>query len=210
MAELTEWYGFSARLEDTAIKMAQCVQMPLTEDHQVFGLALLVRTISNFDGVIILLQANKIVEARTLMRSCFENLLYAAGIAAEGRKFVDEMIRDDIAARRSRGEFLIERIIEDIDSPENDELRRFLRETNRTSGRLTPKTVADRGVLSKGYIIYSQASADAAHPTVTSLTRYIVETGGGLKFDLDPDANPEEAIDTISEACNGLLGTCYV
>src|SRR5579871_2305474 len=50
-------------------------------DPQFLALALLARTISNLKGAVILLDALRIVEARTITRSCFENLYWTVGLA---------------------------------------------------------------------------------------------------------------------------------
>src|ERR1700687_4883953 len=50
-------------------------------DPQFLALALLARTISNLKGAVILLDARRIVEARTITRSCFENLYWTVGLA---------------------------------------------------------------------------------------------------------------------------------
>jgi hypothetical protein len=75
---------------------------------------------------------------------------------------------------------------------------------------LNPKDVALSGLLRDGYLIYSQLSADAAHPTVTSLHRHVghCEKDGEGLIDVVPAPKEEEVTMTWDWACNAMLGAC--
>src|SRR5690348_14484465 len=49
-------------------------------DPKIVAVLLLIRTLSNFRSTQILLRADRIVEARTVARCCFENLFTIAGL----------------------------------------------------------------------------------------------------------------------------------
>ena len=58
---------------------------------------------SNFNGGVMLVEAGMIVNARTLVRSCFENLLWIAELASKRDEFVQEIVRDEVASQQGRG-----------------------------------------------------------------------------------------------------------
>jgi hypothetical protein len=71
-------------------------------------LALLCRTVGNFKGVIVLAKQGLAVEARTLTRSCYENLFCLGGLIEKGDEFVEAMHRSQIRSFRMQGEFLLD------------------------------------------------------------------------------------------------------
>ncbi len=75
---------------------------------------------------------------------------------------------------------------------------------------LSPKDVALGGLLRDGYLIYTQLSADAAHPTVTSLNRHVGhrETNNEAVVEVAPVPNDAEVTMTWDWACNAMLGAC--
>ncbi len=70
-------------------------------DPKVYGLALLCRSISNFQGALTMARKGQAVECRSLVRSCFENLILLAGLAECGVSFVEAMRSDNAANRLS-------------------------------------------------------------------------------------------------------------
>jgi hypothetical protein len=75
---------------------------------------------------------------------------------------------------------------------------------------LNPKSVAYEGPLSDLYLIYSQLSADAAHPTITSLSRYAGKEAADNEklIDVEPAIKDDEVEMTLDWACNAMLGVC--
>jgi hypothetical protein len=78
-------------------------------DPKIIAVLLLIRTLSNSGGTVILLRADRIVEARTIARCCFENLFHIAALREDGQQFVREMAEDHEASRKARGEFFCSR-----------------------------------------------------------------------------------------------------
>src|SRR5689334_3886885 len=70
-------YPLCQALGQTALEMAGQCELTVTEhgttDPKFLALTLLCRTISNFRGVVLLIQENLVVEARVLTRCCYEN-----------------------------------------------------------------------------------------------------------------------------------------
>ena len=66
--------------------------------------------------------------------------------------------------------------------------------------------------MRKAYLFYSQLSADAAHPSITALKRYLprLQEDGEpvLALDIHPVERGVEVADTVNIACNAVLGTC--
>jgi hypothetical protein len=208
MAEIAEWYEFADRIYATAISMFSVLELPLSEEKQ-YALTLLSRTISNFEGAVVLHKLGRIVEARILMRCCYENLFYIAGISKRGDKFIKAMKDDHAASRLARGQLLFQSKLLDGDSEAGKELKAFLKGLEKGGRSLQPKGVSSMGALELGYVIYAQVSEDAAHPTVTSLSRHIVEGPGGSQFSIIPTIEDDEPEDTINFTCGALLGACF-
>src|SRR5262249_49689281 len=77
-------------------------------ETKVVAVALLCRTVNNYAGARLMIENDFIVEARTLVRCCYENLFWIGGLAGKGKDFITQMIDDDAASRLKRGNALIE------------------------------------------------------------------------------------------------------
>ena len=125
MPDAKAWYEFADRLEKTAIRMFEELELPTNQRKDTYAITLLARTISNFNGVMVLMNAALAVEARTLMRCCWENAFYLTGIAKRGEKFVDEMLTNDLTTRRAFGERLYQQKLMERGDEAEDHLRQF-------------------------------------------------------------------------------------
>src|SRR5258707_5635714 len=70
-----------------------------TKDPKVVALALLARTVGNFQAAVLLLDNGHVVEARAMARCCYENLFWIAALTKKGDEFVKAMELDDAANR---------------------------------------------------------------------------------------------------------------
>jgi hypothetical protein len=180
-------------------------------DPKFIALALLIRTVSNLKGAMILLDARRIVEARTITRSCLENLYWTVGLYEEGDKFVRQMRDDEINYRKSTGQAIFASGAS-LDDEVETRLRNYLSDVAKIDiGKrtLSPKTVAAlRPDFQKTYIFYAHLSMDAAHPSVTALNRYVVsDPPNGVGFDVEPLVRAKEIAETyeyLSMACTGI------
>ena len=173
---------------------------------------LMSRTLGNFRGVFALIGSGLVVEARILVRCCFENVFWLAGLQAQGDKFVRKMLRDEMRSRQARGEMVLGdklQLSEDVEKRLREQLR-AINKRRPDAKSLNPKDVALSGLLRNGYLIYSQLSADAAHPTMTSLNRHVGrhEKDGEALIQVEPTPTDEEVTLTRGWACNAMLGTC--
>jgi hypothetical protein len=212
---------FAAKLERTAERVFQSASIWNAEpeagaaDPKIVAVLLLIRTLSNFRGTVILLRADRVVEARTVARCCFENLFTIGALREGGQHFVLEMGEDHKASRKARAEFLIQQTGDMADREWQPKLQAFVAalgkgQTKRKS--LDPKRVAARGPLYKSYVYYAELSADAAHPTLDALQRYLgrsQENGEPVRtIDINPLVRPKERRMTLLLACEALLGVC--
>jgi hypothetical protein len=182
-------------------------------DPKIVALLLLIRTLSNFRGTLILLRGDRIIEARTLTRCCLENLFTIAALSEGGQRFVLEMGEDHKASRKARTEFLMQQTGHLPDTEWQPKLRAFiasLGKGQRKGKSLHPKKVAARGPLFKSYVCYAELSADAAHPTLDALQRYLGRARDKpiRTIDINPLVSPKERRLTLMMVCEALLGAC--
>jgi Family of unknown function (DUF5677) len=215
MIDIPGWTTLADNLRKTGLDIFATANLPITAkgfaDEKVLALALLARTLSNLMGTLALLREKRIVEARTIARCCYENLFWVVGLIEEGEAFARRMLHDETSHRRQRGQFLFETGVT-LDAEIEERLRAWLRNANeRLAGAkpLNPKQVAALGRdVGRTYIFYSQLSADAAHPSLTALNRYVVphtpdEVGG---IDVEPIVTDKEIEETLELLCQAVMG----
>jgi hypothetical protein len=132
-----------------------------------------------------------------------------AGLATEGDAFIHEMLSDDAHHRRGRGERLFARRAP-LDNETSAKLRARLREIGeayQNPTQLNPGGVAKRNNTgSQIYIFYEQLSADAAHPSVDALNRYVVKDD---EIEAEPDLDEAEIVETLEYLSMAVLGVCF-
>lgn len=215
-----ELYPVCERLTGTALEIISGCELTVTEhgmvDPKILSLTLLCRTIANFRAVILLIKQRMVVEARVLTRCCYENMYMVGGLHAEGLAFAERMKEDDRAGRSGRLKFAFQSdaIFESLDP----EMQKELRERNETLRKapkldfLQPKAASHVSAFKETYVVYSQFSGDAAHPTITALARHWApgESGKTGFFDVQPEATEDELDETLLFACIALLGIMVV
>jgi hypothetical protein len=221
LAERQKWIEFASRLLNLCVEIQRTCDIRITEkefaEPKILALALLARTYMNMKGVIAVAKEGLVVEARTLARSCFENLFLVPNLIEKGDEFVKAMYDHERRSVRSQGEFLLEDL-DDLD-PFAAEMATRLRARLREIKDLSPnakllhvKDVASGTVLKRAYLFYSQFSTDAAHPTIRALKRHLLQTVENgervLGLDIHPVERGAEVADTVNIACNAVLGVC--
>jgi Family of unknown function (DUF5677) len=212
-----KWLRYCRQLYDAGLRIiAESDFMTIgsdMKDPKALALALVCRTLSNFNGAVLMIEAGLIVEARTLTRSCFENLLWLAELVDRRDEFVAEMVRDEVASQQGRGKIALswaERLEGDTD------YKQPLRKRLDDLAAKYPRAKAIRfGDLGKGnnvndsYAWFKILSADAAHPSLASLSRYFSKQPNDvLMLSLIPDPGPNENEQTLQFASQALLGVC--
>jgi hypothetical protein len=212
-----DWFAFGERLVELALSIFGDAELPITEkgatEPKVLAMALLARTVSNFKGASTLARQGLVVEARILARNCYENLLWIGGLAVRGDAFVKAMYDDECKSRIDRGQSVLAKkaLNETLDQRLRAQLRLISRRPRRSS-TLNAKSVARDGPLEEAYLVYSQLSADSAHPSFSALGRYIVrlEEDGEIvrAIDVAPWPKSGEIASTLNWACSALIGAC--
>jgi hypothetical protein len=215
MTRKEAWQDYSRRLYHAGLSIiAEADKMTVgssTKDPKVLALALLCRTLSNFNGAVLMIEAAMPVEARTLTRCCFENLLWIGELAEKGETFVEEMTRDEAASQQARGKMVLswsDRLEEQVPYAEG------LRERMEKLKARKPKAIrfgelgkANR--IADSYLWFRQLSSDAAHPSLTSLSRHMFkEPNNVMTLSIVPDMIEKEAEDTLQYATQALMGVC--
>jgi hypothetical protein len=216
-AQREEWLEYAENCHHAGQKIVANASIWETDvkrtDPKLIALLLLIRTLSNFKGVMSLARQNLVVEARILTRCCIENSFTAVAIDEQGASFISNMIDDQKADRKSRGEFLLMNATGKTDPDSDQKLRSFLGTLGKSKGRsLNPRRIAETGPLRKGYAYYAQLSADACHPSLDALMRYLTERDMGgrsaLSVDINPVIDEKELRDTVNIACEAMIGVC--
>ena len=211
------WAALAERLGTAGMEIFRTAEVAITakgfSDERVMALTLLARSVSNLKGVLMLLGARRIVEARTITRCCLENFYWTVALSEQGEKFVRQMLHDEMNHRKARGQFIFQSELE-LDAANEGRLREWLKDTNKRfagAKSLNPKNVASvRADFAKTYTFYSQLSSDAAHPSVDALSRYVVrhtedEVGG---VDVEPVVKEGEIAETLEYLCMAFMGVC--
>jgi hypothetical protein len=212
-------YPLCDRIRALALEMINQCELPVTEQGmthpKILALALLSRALSNLKGVALMTKKRLVLEARILARCCYENMFTAGGLHAEGAEFAKRMIEDNEAGRKGRIRFTVETnsIFESL-SPE---MKKAAQQTHDAFtgapklGSLMPKQVSGLSAFKETYLIYSQFSGDAAHPTLTALARHWGPVDGKISyFDVEPEPKDNELDETLHLACSALMGIMVV
>lgn len=218
MAKLEDWLGFADRLYAKGVDVFDGADAPLTEegtrDPKVIALTLLARTLGNLKAVVMLLEGDQIVEARTISRSAYENLFWIAALVRKGAVFIDAMELDDITSRKKRATQLLEWAkargqIEGFQANLEAFRDGLWEEHGKTESIVLLQAALDGGV-GDSYIIFRELSTDAAHPSAASLSRHVTinegEDGALFSLHAHPVASPAEAADTMELVCTAVLG----
>ena len=211
------WTALAEKLGTAGMEIFRTAEAAITSkgfsDEKVLALTLFARSVSNLKGVLVLLRARRIVEARTITRCSLENLYWTVAITERGENFVRQMLHDEMSRRKARGQFIFQSELE-LDTAIEGRLREWLKDANKRfagAKSLNPKDVASvRADFAKTYTFYSQLSSDAAHPSVDALNRYVVphtedEVGG---IDVEPVVKDSEIAETLEYLCMAFMGVC--
>jgi hypothetical protein len=212
---------FAAKVDRAAERVFASASIGNTEtqlggdDPKIIAQLLLIRTLSNFRGTVILLRTDRIVEARTIARCCFENWFTLAALSKDGQRLISEMHEDRKASQKARAECLMQQTREMAERGWEPKLRASIASLGKgqTKGKLLdPKQLAARGQLSQSYVYYADLTADAAHATLEALSRYQDHAQEGSEttwtVELNPPVDPAERRMTLMMVCEALLGVC--
>lgn len=205
------WASSACMVAEAIIKEAESViaAQPIN-DPVPLAVMLVSRTLSNFIGSQVLLREGLLVEARVLVRCCFENVFWLAGLCSEGEKFAQLMRQDEAGSTKRRMEFAVG-LSSDLAAETKSDIKKGLSHIAKnwpTPCSLSPKEVAVIGKAKDAYLIYCQLSADSAHPSLSSLLRHVSRADGGHVIAISPNYKESDFKDTYGLAGNAMLGAC--
>lgn len=216
--ELVRAIEYAQRLLDASIAVVGAARVSVSEhrarDPKVVALTLLCRSISNFRAAVRLVQQEQVMEARTLVRLLYENLIWLGALRERGLAFVRDMIADDAHNRKALAELTM-RITgkhgADTSSAGALKLRNLINELE-TQGKkkLRADKTAAEGPVEPSYVEYARLSLDAAHCSITALGRHLSSERTVAKTELTvsviPRTPPKEVLSTVLHACRALMG----
>jgi Family of unknown function (DUF5677) len=215
---LTRWIELAAKTEALAQRLLAEAERIEQHDPRIgvklSGLAVLCRTLKNFAAMRLLLENEMLVEARTMVRCCYENLFWIGGLVSKGRTFLEQMAADnDITSKVIGNELLAWDKAHPPNYDRQDEFEAYVEELNRMpkAQKIGLKTEAEKAGLKEAYIVYRMLSRDAAHPSaVTTLGRHVrEEEDGGLALsDSSMWLDSTEDVDTWELGCSSLIAAC--
>lgn len=215
MALVEDWLSFTEKLLEAGVSVMSSGVCDLTDesraDPKILCLLLLTRTMSHVKAVRALVKVGRTLEARILVRNCFENSFYVARLAKDGKKFISEMLEDEKKRRVARGQLLFEHQLE-FEADAEAKLRQWMKDHKDwvKSDTLSPKGISKKTVIEKTYVFYSELSVDA-HPSTDTLSRYLLpaDEHGRPGIDLEPPLKPAELIDTLNLSACAMLSVLF-
>jgi hypothetical protein len=179
-------------------------------DSHLLAMLLFTRTLSNFQGAVLMAERGMIVEARTLARSCLESTFCLAAMVDGKADFANEFQRATLKSRKARAEYILMEpgrlAFTDVESA--DKLRAYaeqLKNHPEPLRGLNFEQIAAKVGFADMYVFYRQLSADAAHPSLEALERYVREDNS-VRW--GPNCEQQEIVDTLNLACHFLIGAC--
>ena len=149
-----------------------------------------------------------------LVRSTLENAFYLSRLAQDdGRAFVSEMFADEAYYNHARGQTMLkqkqsrEAMGKDGQSLIQAIVKRA-RARNPNAKPLKPQDVISDTDIRAASVFYQKLSSDAAHPSITALSRHLVESEGNEVLCLKPRIKDGEVLDTAYFASLALLLAC--
>lgn len=140
------------------------------------GTLLIVRSASNFQGAIIMAERGMTIEARTLVRSCYENSVLIAGLNAFPVETLDHMRADERDSQIGRFRILANEMERNGDPPKIiEQIRTRVAAISATPKpkKLSTHKVAEAVDILPHYLFFRQMSADSAHPSLGALEKHI-------------------------------------
>jgi len=204
-----DWFALAQNLNALGMRTIPSLTIAPSDNRSFLAALLFMRCLSSFQAALLLAERGLTQDARTLTRSCFECVFWL-GALRNDPGFADSLVRDDYSRRAKIARPLLK--LPDgsgLDAEHIEKLERFLNDL-KNSG-IEPAEVriayaAKLAGLGEIYDTYYRGlSNDAAHPSVTSLNRYVEadinNTVVGLRWGPDvPDVGS-----TLSDLCTAFI-----
>lgn len=163
-------------LQNIVLSGSQATAGENLTSQRVLAVRLMHRALSNFQGIILLVERGMDVQGRTLVRSCLEDCFCMAALLDNPEHFIEMFKADDQASRRAQAKVLLEQFGDTFDGADAEQVSRISALIDSIPSNLRTlamPSVIKLGPLSKLHLAYKVFSNDAAHVSSTSLAHHI-------------------------------------
>lgn len=207
------WFDLAGKLSElgqTQLQSAGKVTEGLAaDDPKTVVVRCFIRALSNFQGVFLLAERGMTIEARTLARGCYETAIWLGAFMEKPDEAMAAMEAAQNHSELSGREAAIS-AFSGHEAMDPDFIAKLEKDVAALRAKQRPKQtnmsdLAKMAGLAEFYPLFKRLSADAAHPSITSLGRHVTPTqaDGSVQFILGPDA--EGVPEVLGLACNALL-----
>jgi hypothetical protein len=208
-----DWFDLaedaSRAMQHIAIRAAENPQVRgKTLDRAVLATFVQIRSAHLAQGTILMLERGMVVEGRTLVRSLLENSFCMGALHDAPDEFVKLFKADDQASRKAQADFVLAQKFRAIGPEQEQKLLHLIAKVEKGSRTLDMKKLAGLSPLIASYLLYRVLSNDSAHPSATSLRRYLnmADDGTGwIGFVIEPGSDDEIA-DSLYRLVGALIG----
>jgi len=168
---------------------------------------LFMRTMSNFQGSVLLAERGMVVEAQTLVRSCYENSFWIGAFFSSPAEALEAFQLDETKSQDSRADAFLRIVEEHGDDAALKETReQFARRREKSKKAATGmEKLAKLAGLHTVFAFYKEVSASSAHPSLYSIERYFDKIPGGWRgFVGGPDTKENVAL-ALNLACHAVI-----
>ena len=184
-----------------------------TAHQNLLALQLLSRSLSNFQGAVLMAERGMTIEARTLIRSCLESTFFLGALGNKEYDLIERMLRADVVDKKKLADTL-HKTPDFLDIADEDMLASLDQMKQRAAAhpaapKIQYEELSKKADMQGMYAIYRQLSGDSAHPTISSLKHYLDPAEKAIvSVVFGPDANVKEMAATMGLACNVIVGAC--
>ncbi len=176
------WFDFAERTNQLGQRIMNSAETACvgrtTHDPVSLVTRLLIRSLSTFQGAVILTERGMAIEALTLVRGLYENALWLGFLMRSPVEAVDALILDELRGRRGRDKALLAQFAR---SGWPDHVLKARLEARvvvadqalKGKPRLRVEDIAEKGDFGDFYTYFKQLSGGSAHPSFYSLSKHL-------------------------------------
>jgi len=183
-----QWFEFAERVNRVGQRIANSAEKTCvgrtTHDPVSLATRLLLRSLSAFQGAVILAERGMAVEALTLVRGLYENALWISYLRADPAAAVADLLVDELRSQRGRDRALLAQFTRA--ACPDPELKLKLEQrvdaaTRQLKGKakLGIEDLAAKGDAEDFYMFYKQLASGSAHPSFHSLSKHLLMNDDG-------------------------------
>lgn len=176
------WFDFAEQTN----RLGQCIMNSAeaicvgrtTHDPVCLATRLLIRSLSSFQGAVILTERGMTIEALTLVRGVYENALWLGFLRSSPIEAVDAFEVDELRSQRGRDKALLAQFARadwpDLAMKAQLEARVSAADlTLKGKPRFSVEDIAEKGDFGDFYMYFKMLSSGSAHPSFHSLSKHL-------------------------------------